>query len=369
MKVDVITRHAIGNYGSILQAYATQKVFEKLGYECDIIDYQRNEEKGKEICNNLLKKSNKWNKNILTRQAYRILQFPNFIIQYNNFKKYRAEILKQTREYNTIDDLRENLPDADIFCTGSDQVWGEIGNVAYDEAYFLKFVPSDKKCIAYSASFGKKNNDEEMLSKLPELLKNYSKIMVREDSAVEIIKSKNIDNVEQVIDPVMLLEKSEWESFAKKDVVKKGEYILVYQLHDNKEFERYAKQFSKKKKMKLIRISPSLSNVLKCGKTVLMPTPQQFLSYFMNAKYVLTDSFHGTVFSMIFNKNFVDILPKRGVTRMESVLRKFNLEHRLVRDNNDFSVADKPINYEMVNDILSGERENSLNKLKNAIEN
>ena len=78
MKVDVITRHAIGNYGSILQAYATQRVFEKIGYECDIIDYQREEEKGKNICDNLLKKSEKWNKNVITRLIYRTIQFLNY---------------------------------------------------------------------------------------------------------------------------------------------------------------------------------------------------------------------------------------------------------------------------------------------------
>lgn len=366
-KVDVITRHAIGNYGSILQAYATQIVFEKLGYDCEIIDYQRKEEKGKEIWKNLLRQSPKWNSNIITRLIYRIIQEPNYVSQYKKFSKYRKELLKETKEYNTIEELKNDLPDADIFCTGSDQVWGKIGNSIYDEAYFLKFVPKDKKCIAYSASFGKKDNNHIIIEKLPELLCNYSKIMVREDTAVETIEKSGINNVEQVLDPTLLLNEKDWNKIVKENNIKK-DYILIYQLHDNREFEIYAKEFAKRKKMKLLRITPSLSNFFKCGKTIYMPTPQEYLGYIKNARYIITDSFHGTVFSLIFNKQFIDICPKRGATRMESILRNFGLEDRLVKSYDDFSIGDRIIDYKIVNRNLEKQREDSILKLKEALE-
>lgn len=366
MKVDVITRHAVANYGSILQSYSTQKVMEKLGVECEIINYIREDEKGKNIWKMLLKRSNKWNKNIITRLIYRIMQEPNYTYSYNKFLEFRKEILKETREYNSLDELKNDLPEADVFCTGSDQVWGQIGNEPYDEAYFLKFVPKNKKCIAYSASFGKKVNSKELLNNLNFLLKDYNKILVRENTAVEIIKSIGIENVEQVLDPTLLLDKEEWSKLA-IDIKNKSDYVLVYQLHDNKQFEIFSKQFAKKANLKLIRISPSISNIFKTGHTVFMPTPQEFLGYIKNAKYILTDSFHGTVFSILFNKNFIDILPDKSATRIESILALTGLENRILKSYQDFSLINKNIKYKNINEILKKERIKSVNLLKEAI--
>ena len=140
MKVDIITRHSVPNYGSLLQSYATQKTIEKMGYESEIINYTRYEERYENLAKTLLK-GKKWDKNLLLRLIYRILQSPNYKIQYKKFLEYRKNFLYETNiEYGNLEELKNNTPIADIYCSGSDQIWGRIGNSEYDEAYFLEFV-------------------------------------------------------------------------------------------------------------------------------------------------------------------------------------------------------------------------------------
>ena len=197
MKVDFITRHAIPNYGSILQTYATQKVLNKLGCDSEVINYIRMDETAnKTIVTNCNIKENGI-KSKIKRLGYIIIQGPNVKHMHKKFSKFRKTYLKQTeKEYNSVEELKNNLPNADVYCTGSDQVWAKIGGVNYDEAYFLNFVPEGKRCISYAASLGKSKIDEELEKKLPELLKKYETILVRENTAEEIIKEKGFNNVQ-----------------------------------------------------------------------------------------------------------------------------------------------------------------------------
>ena len=320
MKVDIITRHSVPNYGSLLQSYATQKVIEEMGFESEIINYTRYEERYKNLVNTLIK-GKKWDKNIITRIIYKMIQEPNYTKMYRKFEKYRKNFLKESKlEYGNLQELKDNIPEADVYCSGSDQIWGKIGTVEYDEAYFLKFIEDrTKRCIAYSSSFGKEEIDGSLEKNINKLLKNYSDILVREDTAKSILKKHGIENVEQVLDPTLLLNKEQWSNLANKVKNKQKKYILVYQLHDNKSFDKYAKEFSKKTGLKLLRISPSIYHITRSGKLIYLPNQYEFLSLFQNAEYVLTDSFHATVFSIIFNRKFVDILPGKTSTRITSI--------------------------------------------------
>ena len=369
MKIDIITRHAIANYGSILQAYATEKMLDKLNIENEIIDYVRVEENSKNLVKTYMKNSKKWNRNFITRFIYKIIQKPNLDIMNNKFAKYRKKYLKLTsKQYKNKNELMEDLPQADIYCTGSDQVWGQIANDDYDENYFLEFVPNDKRCIAYSASFGKNKLSENLKIKLPKLMEKYSDIMVRELSAVKILNASGIDNVKLVLDPTLLLSKEEWEENLKIKNNEKEQYILTYQLHHNKEFDKYLKKLAKATNLKVVRLSSSIYYKFKYGKFVYLPDLEQFLTYFKNAKYVVTESCHGTVFSIIFNKQVIDILPGKTRTRIESILKLFGMEDRIVNDYNDMSIINKEIDYKKVNDILDKERKKSIEYLRKAIE-
>ncbi len=368
MKIAIITRHSVPNYGSLLQSYATQNAIKKIGHESEIINYTRYEERYKNLANSLIK-GKKWDKNFFTRFIYKIIQTPNYAKMYKKFTEYRQEFLNETKqEYGNIDELKENIPQADIYCSGSDQIWGKIGTANYDEVYFLEFVK--KKCISYAASFGKAELDKELEQNIDKLLSKYATILVREKSAKEILLKKGIKNVEQVLDPTFLMDQQDWKKIAHKSKNKEKEkYVLVYQLHDNKKFDLYAKKFAKKKHLKLLRISPSLYHIFKSGKLIYLPTPYEFLSYFENAEYILTDSFHATVFSIIFNKKFVDILPNNKTgTRIENILNLLGIENRILDDYNKIDLIENPINYLDINSRIKKEREKSLNILKLAIE-
>ena len=366
MKVNIITRHAIANYGSLLQSFATQKIFEGLNIENEIIDYVREEEKSENLVKTYTKNSKFWNKNFITRMLYKIIQTPNLKKMEKEFKNNRKKYLKMTSIQYT--DFENGIPEADIYCTGSDQVWGKIANDDYDKNYFLDFVPKGKKCIAYSASFGKTEISNELKEKLPILLEKYSKILVRESSAIEILKNANIDS-ELVLDPTLLLSKKDWMSLYNKDLKINKDYILVYQLHHNKNFDKYLKLLEKNTKLKIYRISPSYYFKFKPGKLIYLPSLEKFITLFADAKYVITDSFHGTVFSIIFNKPMIDILPKNTGTRIESILKLFEIDNRILKDFSNTKILEEKINFEKVNKKLKLEQEKSKKRLEDALVN
>ena len=366
MKVSFITKHSVSNYGSILQTYATQEILKKLGCEPEIINYMRYDLRNNKLYNTLLKNQPKWNKNFLTRTIYRIIQMPNYILMDSKFKKFRKKMYDNTTIlYGSNEELKKNPPRADVYCTGSDQIWGKNVNGKVDKAYFLDFVPEGSRCISYAASIGLDKVSEEFEKQLQELLKKYQKIMVREESAVDILKRNNIEST-LVLDPTLLLDKEDWEKVSDKKKNNK-KYILIYQLHANKNFEKYAKEFSKKVGLPLIRVTPSINQISRCGKFKYLPTPGQFLRYFRDASYVITDSFHGTVFSIIFNRKFIDISPGETATRIKNILKLVDLEERLLKDYSDFSLIDREIDWNKVNKILKEEKDKSIELLKNAI--
>lgn len=146
MEVNVITRHAPANYGSLLQAIATQKVLEKIGVENKIIDYIPKVETGARIAFTQLKGKKSWNHNLLKKIAYILGREPENLIMYHKFERMRKKYLNMTEHFSTEQELASFAAESNsIFMTGSDQVWGPISTGTYDSAYFLKFVPKGKR--------------------------------------------------------------------------------------------------------------------------------------------------------------------------------------------------------------------------------
>jgi hypothetical protein len=365
MKISVITRHAISNYGSILQTYAMQKVLQDMGHEVEIVDYIRNDEDYYEITKVLIRKSEKWNKNFLTRAVYHAIQSPEYFIMGKKFKKFRRQYLNLSARYNSLEELTEKKPVADLYCTGSDQVWGPIGDELYDPAYFLAYTDSDDFRFSYAGSFGKTALNEEAKMAYKYYLNRYYKIAVREKSAIEIISSMGISGAEQVLDPTLLLSSKEWSMLIKNEINK--DYVLIYQLHSNSQMDSYAKEFAKKTGLPLIRITLAMHQIARGGKLVLLPELGTFLSYIKNAKYMITDSFHGTIFSIIFGTQFIDVLPGETQTRNQSILELMGLTDRMLTDYSDFSFIDKKINYLRCNKILDDNKKSSVEYLKSTI--
>ena len=360
MNIKVITRHGPSNYGSLLQSIATLKVLERLGHNAEIIDYQRKDERGlKAVLANVNHKSGY--SNPLKKLLYIIIRFPMEWLAQVKFDKMRKTYLKMTERCSCESDLRKLS--ADVFMTGSDQVWGPVLTESYDAHYFLDFVDDATPKVAYAASFGKTVFNDEIESTFKRLLTRYNHITVREDSAKAILDKWDIACDGQVIDPTLLLNKDEWSKFIKQD--RAQGYVLIYQIHNNPKVNEYAKALAKKKGLKLYRVSPSLHQITRGGKLIYLPDLGDFLSAIKYCTYLVTDSFHGTCFAINFNKQFVEVLPENGTsTRNQSLLKLVGLTNRIAYNVNDLDIADELIDYREVNAIIQEERIKSVEVLK-----
>lgn len=366
MDIKVITRHAQSNYGSLLQAIATATILERLGHKCEIIDYLRDDEHGLNGVLTYLKNKPAWNKNLLRKFIFTAIRYSDERPAEMKFARMRSRYLNLTRRISKYDDL-QNL-DADIFMTGSDQVWGMVQNGRYDEAYFLSFVKNRPK-IAYSASFGRTDFTPQIIKDYKSMLSEYTAISVREDSAATLLKKWGIHCNGQVLDPTLMLTADEWSKYAAGSIIQQ-KYVLVYQIHNDSRLGDYAKRFADYVGLPLVRVSSNLRQVVREGNFKWLPSLDKFLSYVKNCSYMITDSFHGTAFAINFNRQFLEILPKNNTgSRNMSILNLTGLTGRIVNDFNDFTLANQQINYKNVNTVLDVERQKSMKVLKNIIDN
>lgn len=372
MNVKVITRHSPSNYGSLLQSIATVKTIEGLGHDCSIIDYQRPDERGlKGVLTQVNCKAGFGNP--LKKLAYIAIRYPIEKFAQVRFDRMRKKYLKMTSRCSSHVDLKKIS--ADAFITGSDQVWGPMMNGVYDSAYFLQFVGKDSRKLAYAASFGKTKFDESTVVAYKKMLSEYDKIAVREKSAVSLLEEWGLNNcLGQVLDPTLLLDMSQWTNLLIKkndfDKYKDLKYILVYQIHNDPKLSGYAKRLAKHTGMELLRVNPMLHQALRGGKFICCPDLSEFLSLIANASCIVTDSFHGTCFSINFGKQFIEILPNNATgTRNQSILELTGLSNRILHDTDDYSLLGKVIDYGKVYEVLVAERRKSLEVIRSMIQN
>ena len=366
MKAAVITRHGISNYGSLLQAMATQQVIEDLGHTCEIIDYIRNDESYMQHEKTLLKRKPEWNDNPVKRMMYLAVRQPAGIAAGKYFEKAQKKYLKLSKRYTTWEQLDRDRPKADVYITGSDQVWGPVENGSYDSSYCLSFTEESDRRIAYAASFGHTDMTPELETYYKKWLSRYESIAVREDSAVEILRNMGIQAV-QVLDPTLLLDASYWSRYTQP--IRAGKYLLIYQLHNDRRLDEYAEKAAASTKLPLIRISASLHQISRKGKFVWLPEIGQFLSYIKNAECLITDSFHGTAFAINFHTPFVEVLPDNNTgTRNMSILKMTGLTDRILTNVNDTALAERKIDYTEADRILADKRKESLGILRSMIE-
>ena len=373
MKIMIITRHNIINYGSVLQTMALQNILSHMGYYSEVIDYIRDDEDYRKIAKVLVERHPRWNRNIITKKIFVCYKNFEFKLAGKKFESMRKEYLNVTStRYSTLAELQENPPIGDVYMTGSDQVWGFIGNEQYDPAFFLDFGDKNKKRVSYAASFGRVNISPDILEKEREHLNSYTKITVREESAKKMIEDMGFKDVEQVLDPTLLLTRQEWDALLCNNEegfkYKEKKYVLVYQRRPNKKIDEYALALSKKIGLPLLRISSDLNQGVRGGKLIFIPTLSEFLQYIKNAAFLVTDSFHGTAFAINYNVQFVDILPSGTSTRNMSLLELTGLEDRVVSDFNDYTCIEKIIDFTHANLILTNQRKRSKEILNEMID-
>lgn len=331
-KIKIITIHFGTNHGSVLQAFALSNYIRSLGHDAQIIDYVPERYR---VWNSLiLKKRAKYPLPVI--MAYYPLALVKSMRLRNLFKNFLKCNLNMTRNYSKSDELKKNPPNADIYITGSDQVWNDDYNGAGELSYFLDFVPDDAKRIAYAASFGKEATEQEYLCKIKPLLNKFDAISVRESDAVGILDQLKLNSV-HVVDPVFLLDKEQWISFENTPEVKEP-YTLVYVL-DGKydELLDYAEKIKEKTGNKIYVVSFGKKKDARIDKQFHMANPKDFVGLVHNAAAVCTNSFHGTAFSVIFRKKFITIGKPKYNSRMLSLLNKLSLEKHFVPTGSDLN--------------------------------
>lgn len=363
-KVKLITLHCIKNYGSVLQTYASQTIFEKLGMNVEVINYIRPDAIDNNLMKHRLNNSSFFSKNIITKILGYFLLKNTIKKQISVFNKFLNDNIHLTKCYYSSNEIKKDNLKSDYFCVGSDQVWNSIWNNGIDLAYYLDFAPNSCAKVSFASSFGREKLDNKEIEVDKKMLSKFKYITVRENSGLKILNEMGIENCKQVLDPTLLLNINDWKIISSNEK-KQEKYILVYQLNSNdKKFDSYVKNVSKKMGIKVIRVSNLGYQKYKYGDFIFCPTVNEFLNYFINADYIITDSFHATGFAINFNKKFVDIFPGAFSTRLQSILEMTGLTERKVVDFENYELLEKDIDYSKVNEIINKERDNTLNILK-----
>lgn len=317
------------------------------GCNVTIIDYVREDVRYE----NLVKKWSGGNPIKALAIIPTILRWKNV---FQSFAKKYLDLSENT--YTTEDDFESYPLDADAYCTGSDQVWNSKWNNGILPCLYLSFVPNDKYKFAFSASFGQSKLSTEEINKTKPYLEQYNRISVRESEAKVILDEQyNIKNSVHLVDPTLCVSGDFWRKYETPRKIK-DDYILIYNLNRSKEFDRYAVELSKRTGLKLVRFCTRYDQFYRPGKSMLVPEVFDFISLIDNAKFVLTDSFHATAFSLNLHTEPICVYPKEFGGRLESILRQTNTTQRHIDNYEDFDVVNRAVDFEQVDEILSLER-------------
>ena len=357
MKIGILTFHKSINYGSVLQAWALQQVLIDNNMESVIIDYEPEKYK-------ILYESNVISAIGLKTKMKKLLEFKcNTKKQHTYFEQFRNNklILSSKKYYSKTP--YEKYGKFDVLITGSDQIWN-TNIIDCDPVFFLPFKFRGKK-IAYACSVNSgtanRRYPKEWLSKW---IKNYNSVSIREDSGVEKVSSlTGREDIIKLPDPTLLLESDTYFNLI-GERIHKEKYIFMYNMWTKTEGLKLAKKVSRRLKLPVYTITNQMDlirvfrNSQHSIKTDMKHTgPGDFVTYIYYADYVITDSFHGTAFSIIFNKPFITINSRlengdyKNDERLNSVLTTFNLQERFVKlkDIDGFDLH-KRIDFETVND-------------------
>ena len=356
-KIGLITFYNTIGYGTILQAFATKKIIEGLGYECDILPYY----------NKYMERAFSVKHTSVIHDSYVLLS--EFILlltelpRKRKFHQFRDSFAQ--KPYLNRTDMEALNEKYDIFLCGSDQLWN-YNITDMDDVFMLSFVHNNKKKRAFSTSFGLTCVEDNKKAVYEKYLKEFYKVALREKQGQELFKKLTQNDAELVLDPTFLYGQYGWSQLASTITAKeKIKYILVYQMIISKELVQVAEYIRKETGYKVIWIPFPYGKGCKCN-IKLSAGPLEWLSLIKNAELVLTNSFHGVAFSIIFNTQFYCLISEKltkTASRMASMLKLFNLDSRLIAEEKDICLADK-INYEKVNNIVEIKRKESIRILK-----
>ncbi len=376
MKVGILTFHRATNYGTALQAVATEKGIKKLGVDAEIIDYRP------EYIENTLKvrklRNAKSPKEILSIIVNGVL-YPNMAKRKaDNFKHFFEQMSVSDKVCFTTDQVSEVVKDYDVVISGSDQLFNKniTGN---DMTYFLPFEHVRK--VTFASSFGERKLSSDRVEEIAAYFSQFDALSVREKTAYDILAdigkvNPSAKSATAVLDPTFLLTKDEWNEYADRSLkLPKDGYILTYYMIETPMLRKITAKLQQKTGLKVVNIKPSKKQViLHQGKNLAFAGPSEFLACYKNASYVVTNSFHGTAFAINYGiPFFTSTLPVSMAgevnSRLSDVCELFDLSHRFIDGEEKLSQTDftKPFEKETER-ILENLREHSFSYLKKALE-
>lgn len=370
MKIGIVTFHSAHNYGAVLQAYALKEYLTKNGYDANIINYRLKEienayklDKYKKSNNKIVNKYRKLSKKIYLHTIGKPL-----LKRRDKFEEFINTKMNVTATYKTLKELQKANLDFDVLICGSDQIWNRKHTKGLKPAFFLEFGKPEAKRISYAASIGAQNIIQEDEMVFQRYLKNLDEISVREKRAIELIQHLTPRKIEEVVDPSQLLEKKDYEKIQVNPKVKK-EYILVHSIGQPEELIKVVKEVSK-------RLGLPVMHNLKRGtfKKEIgysgYSGPGEFLGNIANAKFVVTNSFHATSFSLIYSKPFITMPFKDRSSRMTNLLHSLKMDKHFVENVEmlqDMKIYEE-IDYEKIHSMIRDNRKKSEKFIINAIE-
>ena len=378
-KIGIITICRCNNYGAELQAFALQRKLTLLGYNAEILDYlfYKHQEHKKEGVSMPAYKGYPFRRKILEMlfpwmEKIKSMKHRAVIKQreenFNAFHKANTRFSEQFKSYSV---LYRNPPHYDAYCVGSDQVWNPWSYTSLNP-YFLTFAPKDAVKFSYASSFGVSEIPAIAREHFKEGLSNLQCISVREKTGANIVKCLSGKEAKPVADPTLLLTAQEWGEVLNESKVPEGKYILLYVLKNTHYITKTALHVAKEKGLKIVRIcrgafrqDPENSEII----NVMDAGPAEFLGLFKNAELVMTNSFHGTVFSILFNKDFYTIVNRstNNNSRQIDLLSTLGIE-RIKYTDEELKEAEK-LDWDVINQRVEDFRQSSVDYLEKAINN
>lgn len=346
------------NYGAMFQSYALSKTIEYLGHTPVFLTL-----KHRTTCNYVTPK--KTLKRAIKGKILKFLSKPTQEIRIERAKKFRAfaQVYQTQVCYENLQELNANPPKADVYLSGSDQVWNPKG---LHEELMLSFAPDDSILASYAASMGAEIVPEENKELFAKYISRYDAVSVREDTMIDVIKDYTNKPIQQHIDPVFLISKQDWNKFAKPySKLKFEKYILMYLIDFDKKNIKNFKKLKKETGLPIVLVTLGGLKYRFADQVVMDASPQEFLYLLSSAEMVVASSFHGCALSVVFNKPFIAISGRDKPTRIESMLRHFGLEEQ---NTTDISFENAKVDFQNVNKQIATDIETSKNYLKKVFE-
>lgn len=366
-RAGLITFHFAHHYGAQLQAYATMKAIQALGWDCEIIDYRLPHT----TKTNRLFKSGASIRGMVSN-AHTALHYAPFQRRFQRFEDFVAqEMILSSRQYTTFEELSQACPSCDVYISGSDQIWNPYiyQDGQFDRAFLLDFVREGRR-ISYAPSLGVPSLPADKGEQLKAYLEPYSALSVREKRGQALIKSLTGRDAQVVLDPTLLLNGTDWGALAAPPK-ETGPYILCYFVSDPGEVAPYAQALAQKTGYPIVQLAGARKKLPGAKTLIFDAGPKEFLGLFQHAAYVCTNSFHGAAFSLQFDKPFfTSMSPKERAeptySRIYSLLSRLGCADRIIGLDTTAAV-DAPMDYETIHHKLAEARADSLAYLKAAL--